>query len=101
MRALSSDDSRRRAWQRPALAVQRQFQIVPDRMAFEHRRLLELAADPELGDLGLVLLGQVDLATVEEHFAAVGRVLPVMMSIIVVLPAPFGPMIARSSPARR
>ena len=29
---------------------------------------------------------------------AVGRVLPVMTSIIVVLPAPFGPMTARSSP---
>ncbi len=27
-----------------------------------------------------------------------GRVLPVMTSIIVVLPAPFGPMIARISP---
>ena len=27
-----------------------------------------------------------------------GRVLPVMTSIIVVLPAPFGPMMARSSP---
>ena len=30
---------------------------------------------------------------------AVGRVLPVMTSIMVVLPAPFGPMMARSSPA--
>src|SRR3990167_364347 len=29
-----------------------------------------------------------------------GRVLPVMMSIIVLLPAPFGPMMARSSPSR-
>jgi hypothetical protein len=28
-----------------------------------------------------------------------GRVLPVMMSIIVVLPAPLGPMMQRSSPA--
>jgi hypothetical protein len=44
-----------------ALAVQRQFDIVPDRMAFEHRRLLELAADAELGDIRLVLFGQVDL----------------------------------------
>ena len=30
---------------------------------------------------------------------ASGRVLPVMTSIIVVLPAPFGPMMQRSSPA--
>ncbi|KAG1422655.1 hypothetical protein G6F57_023539 [Rhizopus arrhizus] len=29
---------------------------------------------------------------------AVGRVLPVMTSIIVVLPAPLGPMMQRSSP---
>jgi hypothetical protein len=35
---------------------------------------------------------------VEEHLPLSGRVLPVMMSIIVVLPAPFGPMMARSSP---
>ncbi len=28
-----------------------------------------------------------------------GRVLPVMTSIMVVLPAPFGPMMQRSSPA--
>ena len=30
-----------------------------------------------------------------------GRVLPVMTSIMVVLPAPFGPMIARISPGSR
>jgi len=40
-------------------------------MTLEHGRLLELAADAELGDLGLVLLGQIHLA-VEEHLAAIG-----------------------------
>ncbi len=95
---LVSGDSGRRALRIPALAVQRQFQIVPDGMAFEHRRLLELAADAELRNLGLVLLRKVDLAAVEEDVAVSGRVLPVMMSIIVVLPAPFGPMMALSSP---
>ena len=40
-----------------AFAVQRQFQIVPHGMAFEHGRLLELAADAELGDIGLVAFG--------------------------------------------
>ncbi len=34
-------------------------------------------------------------------FPVSGRVLPVMMSISVVLPAPFGPMMHRSSPASR
>ncbi len=56
-----------------------------------------LRADAELGDIGLVALGQVHLA-VEIDGAAVRPGLAVMMSIIVVLPAPFGPMIARNSP---
>ena len=42
--------------------------------------------------------GEVDAAAVEQHVARVGPVLPVMMSIIVVLPAPLGPMMARISP---
>ena len=66
-------------------------------MAFEDRRLLEFAADAEIGDRGLVETGQVD-GTVEVDLALSGRVLPVTTSIIVVLPAPFGPMIARISP---
>jgi hypothetical protein len=66
-------------------------------MALEHGRLLELAADAELGDVGFVPFGEID-RVLEQDRAASGRVLPVMMSIIVVLPAPFGPMMARSSP---
>ena len=53
-----------------ALPVERQLDIVPDRMAFEHGRLLEFAADAELGDVGLVLLGEVDVA-VEEDLALI------------------------------
>ncbi len=54
-----------------AFAVKRQLEIVPDRMTLENGRLLELAADAELGNIGLVPLGEIDLA-VEEHFALVG-----------------------------
>ena len=75
----------------------REQQIVFDRVVLEHGRLLELAADPERRNLGFVELGQI-MAPVEHHLALSGRVLPVMMSIIVVLPAPLGPMIARISP---
>ena len=66
-------------------------------MDLEHRRLLELAADAELGDLRFVELVR---STVPSNSTSPesGRVLPVMTSIIVVLPAPFGPMIARISP---
>src|SRR5712672_787987 len=39
--------------------IQRQQQIVLDALAFEHRRLLELAADAEFGDPGFVEPGQV------------------------------------------
>lgn len=53
-----------------ALAVQRQFQIVPDGMAFKHRRLLEFSADAELGNIRLVLLGEVD-AVFEQHRAGI------------------------------
>ncbi len=65
-------------------------------MIDEHRRLLELAADPAR-DLGLVVREQVDRAR-EECLTLSGRVLPVMTSIMVVLPAPFGPITQRSSP---
>ena len=67
------------------------------RVPVEHGRLLELAADAELGDRGLVEAGEVVVPS-KQHVAFVGRVLPVMTSIIVVLPAPFGPMMARISP---
>ena len=77
--------------------IERQQQIVLDGLALEHRRLLEFAADAEFGDAGLVEPGQVGDA-VEQHVPSSGLVLPVMMSIIVVLPAPFGPMMARISP---
>ena len=45
-----------------ALALQRQLEIVPDGVALEDRRLLEFSADAELGDLRLVVPGQVDAA---------------------------------------
>ena len=37
-----------------AVGLERELEIVEDGVALEHRRLLELAADAELGDLGLV-----------------------------------------------
>ena len=43
-----------------AVGLQRQLEVVVDRVALEHGRLLELAADAELGDLGLVEPGEVD-----------------------------------------
>ena len=77
---------------------QRQIEIVLDRVALEHGRLLELAADAELGDRrprrGLVR----STCRRRRRRPSSGRVLPVMTSIIVVLPAPFGPMMARISP---
>ena len=53
---------------------------------------------PALRDFRLVHAREVD-GLAEEHLARVGPVLPVITSIIVVLPAPFGPMMQRSSPA--
>ena len=44
-----------------ARTVQRQHDVVLDRVAFEDSRLLELAADAHHGDLGLVMLGQIDV----------------------------------------
>ena len=54
------------------VVLQRQQQIVLDRVHVEHRRLLELAADAELGDLGFVQLGEVVGALLEKHIAGVG-----------------------------
>ena len=61
--------SRRRA--HAAVVFQRQQQIVLDRVHFEHCRLLKFAADAELGDLGLVELGQVIGALPEIDVAVV------------------------------
>ena len=42
------------------LALQREPQIVLHRVHLEHGRLLEFAADAELGDLRLVERGEID-----------------------------------------
>ncbi len=55
-----------------AVVLERQQQIVLDRVHLEHRRLLEFAADAEHGDFGLVELGQVVGAFLEKHVAGVG-----------------------------
>ena len=81
-----------------AVPAQGQLDVIGDTVTFEDRRLLELAADAEPGDRRLVELGQVDLALEERPMPVSGRVLPVMTSIMVVLPAPLGPMMARISP---
>src|SRR5215472_11593343 len=52
-------------------SLERQQDIVLDRVAVEHGRLLELAADAELGDLGLVEAGEI-VAAVEQEVALVG-----------------------------
>ena len=54
-----------------ALALQRQLEIVPDRVELEDRRLLEFSADAEPGDLRLVVAGEVDVA-LEIDIALVG-----------------------------
>ena len=43
-----------------ALARERQLAVLEHGQALEHRRLLELAADAEIGDRRLVEPGQVD-----------------------------------------
>src|SRR5205807_3325887 len=55
---------------RAAIAFEREPQVVLDAMAVEDRGFLELAPDPELGDLGLVEAGEVE-GPAEIHFAAV------------------------------
>ena len=75
-----------------------ELEVLPDGVLLEHRRLLELASDAGLRDRGLGQPRHVDRLA-EEHVPASGRVLPVMTSIIVVLPAPFGPITQRSSPS--
>jgi hypothetical protein len=77
--------------------LQRQQNVVLDGVALEHGRLLEFAADAEFGDLGLVERVR-SMAPSNSTSPSSGRVLPVMTSIIVVLPAPLGPMMARISP---
>src|SRR6266508_1758384 len=54
-----------------AVALQREQDVVLHAVAVEHGRLLELAADAELGDLGLVELCQV-VGAVEVDVAFVG-----------------------------
>src|SRR6202035_6062141 len=60
---------------RAMIAFERQLEIVKYRMAIEHGRFLEFAADAEIGDLGLVELGEIvdaiehDIAAVRPGFA--------------------------------
>jgi hypothetical protein len=81
------------------VGLHRQFEVLEHRVVLEDRRLLELAADAGVRDLGLGHARQVDGLAEEARCRESGRVLPVMTSIIVVLPAPLGPMMQRSSPA--
>ena len=87
-----------RACARPLVARPRELQVL------EHRAVLEYAsASGTCGRCrasaisGSVRFKQSDAAA-ERTRPASGRVLPVITSIIVVLPAPFGPMMQRSSP---
>ena len=78
-------------------AFDRQLEIFVHAVIFEHRRFLKLAADAEARDL---VLGRWVRSMVwpRNTVPVSGRVLPVMTSIMVVLPAPLGPMTQRSSP---
>ena len=80
------------------VAGQRQLEVLEHGELLEHRRLLKLAADAGLRDLRLGQRQQIDACVPNHADPASGRVLPVITSIIVVLPAPFGPMMQRSSP---
>ena len=80
------------------VAGQRQLEVLEHGQVLEHRRLLELAADAGLRDLAARVSVSRSTFWPNQAEPASGRVLPVMTSIIVVLPAPFGPMMQRSSP---
>src|SRR6266446_2104452 len=54
-----------------AVVGERQFEVLEYRQVFEHGWPLELAADPEIGDLGLVEPGQI-LVAAKEYFARIG-----------------------------
>ena len=77
---------------------ERELEVLEHGQVLEHGRLLKLAADAGLRDLGLRQRQQIDASAEPRGAADPGRVLPVMTSIMVVLPAPFGPMMQRSSP---
>jgi hypothetical protein len=96
--ALLAVEARSASAATPRVGLERQFQVLEHAELLEHRGLLELAADAQLGDLGLVVRRSRSMVLPKNTVPLSGRVLPVMMSIIVVLPAPLGPMMQRSSP---
>ena len=57
---------------RPPVALEREQDVVLDRVHLEHGRLLELAADSELSYFGLVEMREVVRSTVEVHVALIG-----------------------------
>ena len=72
MRAFSGGRQRvEQALHHAAVAFERQLDVVPHRVALEDRWALELAADAEPGDVGLVARQQVDVAA-EQRLARVG-----------------------------
>ena len=103
----STSSMRSRCWPAGARAAacqndlspgQRQLQVLEHRELLEHRRLLELAADAGLRRSRARSASAGRCSGRTTRSPASGRVLPVITSIIVVLPAPFGPMMQRSSP---
>ena len=83
----------------PRWDLQRQRQVLQHGQALEDVRRLKLAADAQAGDRcsggsARQVVRPLERATLPD----VGRVLPVMTSSSVVLPAPLGPMTTRSSP---
>ena len=91
------DEQRARARRLSAFSASSRFSNTV--WLLEHRRLLELAADAGVRDLGFRAGASGRWSGRRTRVPASGRVLPVMTSIIVVLPAPLGPMMQRSSPA--
>ena len=82
-----------------------QRQVLEHGQALEDVRRLELAADAQASDrsarAGGSGRGVRRRRLVIQTLPVCGRVLPVMTSRSVVLPAPLGPMTTRSSPRRR
>ncbi len=97
--ALRGFDAGKKRAPHTAAAFQREPEIFKKRLWVNiDGRSLKFASDAETVDLVFVELGEVGvLAKLDD--AGVGPRATVMMSSMVLLPAPFGPMMTRNSPS--
>jgi hypothetical protein len=89
MRSRSRSELREERAAHALVGLHRELEVLERAVVLEDRRLLELAPDAGVRDLRLGKPREVD-GLAEERAPASGRVLPVITSIIVVLPAPLG-----------